>query len=360
MKREEELLRQALEELAQEETDELEGSLSRSEIRQAEELYRHHRKSALGLIRKNTRKAANPVYTYLRIAAAVAVVVGLVIFSLNRSQPDNIIQVQPPTSSVAPYYSPVPSDSPEPAESAAPVTPEPTVIPAEDSQGKTIPTETEKFDLKETISPTIIPNITEYQTILPTNILQAKETETAVPTSTPTLRPTDAPTIVPTEAPTEEPTPIPTAEPTETPTPTPTTEPTSTPNPVIPPDPPVPTAEPVPESASVPEGWSGSCFPFSLPAEGRAILETGDGWQRVTWRSGEREWIFTEYDRDDLLDVPENAEISYVQWDGIVALRMEDLSGVTLAWVQDGHSFSLCSSSGDAIEMARSVKKIGK
>lgn len=345
MKREEELLRQALEELAQEETDELEGSLSRSEIRQAEELYRHHRKSALGLIRKNTRKAANPVYTYLRIAAAVAVVVGLVIFSLNRSQPDNIIQVQPPTSSVAPYYSPVPSGSPEPAESAAPVTPEPTVIPAEDSQGKTIPTETEKFDLKETISPTIIPNITEYQTILPTNIPQAKETETAVPTSTPTLRPTDAPTIVPTEAPTEEPTPIPTAEPTETPTPTPTADPTFA-------------VESV--SASVPEGWSGSCFPFSLPAEGRAILETGDGWQRVTWRSGEREWIFTEYDRDDLLDVPENAEISYVQWDGIVALRMEDLSGVTLAWVQDGHSFSLCSSSGDAIEMARSVKKIGK
>ena len=193
MKREEELLRQALEELAQEETDELEGNLSRSEIRQAEDLYRHHRRTALNLIQKNTRKASKPVYTYLRIAAAVAVVVGLVMISLNRSQPDNIIQVQPPASSVAPYYSPVPVDSPVPTETAAPVTPEPTVIPAENSQGEIIPTETEIFDLKDTISPTATPKITEFQTILPTDMPQATEAPAEVPTPTPTLRPLNRP-----------------------------------------------------------------------------------------------------------------------------------------------------------------------
>ena len=360
MKREEELLRQAFEELAQEEADELESSLSRSEIRQAEDLYRRHRRTALSLIRKNTRKASSPVYTYLRIAAAVAVVIGLVIFSLNRSQPDNIIQVQPPTASVAPYYSPAPTDSPTPIETSTPFTPEPTVIPAEDSQGETIPTEAPIFDIEETVSPTFTPNLTESPAALPTNISQATETPTEAPTSTPTLRPTDAPTSAPTEAPTEKPSPVPTAEPTETPAPTPTIEPTATPEPVIPTDPPVPTAVPVPAAASVPEGWSGGYFPFSLPAEGTAVLETGDGWQRITWQSGNQEWIFTEYDGDELLDVPENAEISYVQWDDIVALRMEDSSGVTLAWVQDGRSFSLRSSAGDELALAQSVKRIGE
>lgn len=348
MKREEELLRQALEELAQEETDELEGNLSRSEIRQAEDLYRHHRRTALNLIRKNTRKASSPVYTYLRIAAAVAVVVGLVMISLNRSQPDNIIQVQPPASSVAPYYSPVPVDSPAPIETAAPVTPEPTVIPAEDSQGEIIPTETEIFDLKDTISPTATPKITEFQTILPTDMPQATEAPAEVPAPTPTLRPTDTPT--------EKLSPVPTAEPTETPAPTAQT--TATPEPVVPTEIPVPTAVPSPVYASVPESWGGSYFPFSLPANGTYALENGDGWQRVTWRSGGQEWIFTEYDRDDLLDVPEEAEISYVQWDDIVALRLKDASGVTLSWVQEGHSLSLRSTSGDEMELAQSVRKI--
>ena len=328
MKREEELLRQALEELAQEETDELEGNLSRSEIRQAEELYRHHRRAALSLIRKNTRKVSSPVYTYLRIAAAVAVVVGLVVFSLNRSQPDNIIQVQPPASSVAPYYSPAPVDSPASIETAAPVTPEPTVIPSEESKDEIIPTETQIFDGKEMISPTFTPNLTEIPTALPTIVPQATETPTEVPTPTPTLRPT--------------------------------AEPTAAPDPVVPTEIPVPTAAPGPVYASVPESWGGSFFPFSLPADGTYALENGDGWQRVTWHSGGQEWIFTEYDRDDLLDVPEEAEISYVQWDDIVALRLKDASGVTLSWVQEGHSLSLRSTSGDEMELAQSVRKIGR
>ena len=266
------------------------------------------------------------MYTYLRIAAAVAVVVGLVMISLNRSQPDNIIQVQPPTSSVAPYYSPVPVDSPAPTETAAPVTPEPTVIPSEESKDETIPTETQIFDGKEMISPTFAPNLTEIPTALPTIVPQATETPMEVPTPTPTLRPT--------------------------------AEPTAAPDPVVPTEIPVPTAVPSPVYASVPESWGGSYFPFSLPANGTYALETGDGWQRVTWRSGGQEWIFTEYDRDDLLDVPEEAEISYVQWDDIVALRLKDASGVTLSWVQEGHSLSLRSTSGDEMELAQSVRKI--
>ena len=58
-----------------------------------------------------------------------------------------------------------------------------------------------------------------------------------------------------------------------------------------------------------------------------------------------------------MLDVPEDSEISYVQWADTVALRAETAGGVTLIWVQDGHSLRLFTTSGDAVEMAKSVNK---
>ena len=62
---------------------------------------------------------------------------------------------------------------------------------------------------------------------------------------------------------------------------------------------------------------------------------------RAPWKSG----------------VPDGELVSYIQWDGIVALRMEDDAGVTLAWVQDGRSFSLRTDAENAEEMAQSVRK---
>ncbi len=344
MKREEELLRQAFEELAQEEADELERTLSRSEIRQAEDMYRHHRRTVFNLIRKNTRQTKSSARVYLRIAAAVTVILAAVILSLNRTPPDSVILTQHPTVSVAPYYSPAPTDSPMPTETvisvptAAPVTPAPTIIPADDADGEAIPTKVPNQAEIDTLSPTYTPYTVILQSESPTFDPLPSITETPSPTNTPTAEPTDAPT----SKPTAEPTPAPTADPSPAPTPV------------------VPTPEPVPTAASVPDAWMGNYFPFSLPVNGSSTVESGDSWQRIIWHSGNQEWVFTEYNGDELLDVPENAGISYVQWDGIVALRMEDSSGVTLAWVQDGRSFSLRSAAGDELALAQSVKRIGE
>ncbi len=102
-------------------------------------------------------------------------------------------------------------------------------------------------------------------------------------------------------------------------------------------------------------GLDGRPLPHGLAGRGRqARRDPGDGWQQAAWDA----WTFTEYADDRVLDVPEDAEVSYVQWENTVALRMETEAGVTLAWVQDGHSLRLFTASGDAVEMAKSVKKI--
>ena len=90
-----------------------------------------------------------------------------------------------------------------------------------------------------------------------------------------------------------------------------------------------------------------------LDAEKPDIAQ-GDSWQQASWDG----WEFAEYTDDRVLTVPKGAEISYVQWEDIVALRAKTAQGVTLIWVQDGHSLRLFTVSGDAVEMAKSVKKI--
>ena len=62
MKQTDDLLREACAELAEEETDALEQSLNRTAIREAEEVYRHHRPKALRLIRRYTRKRSTAVF----------------------------------------------------------------------------------------------------------------------------------------------------------------------------------------------------------------------------------------------------------------------------------------------------------
>lgn len=318
MKRSDDLLREACGQLAQEETDQLDRSLSRAEIRQAEEAYRHHRSKALALIRKNTKKTAAPVRTVLRIAAMAAVIIGAVYLSLNRTAPENVYLNQQPTASVGPYYTPVPTDTPEPSD-----IPEP----AETLSPTFYPENTINADSKTTYTP----NPPEILTVFPTYTDSFPD----IPTASPTARPTE--------------TPDPTAAPTDRPTFLPAEQPTARPE---------PTAGPVSASASVPDDWRGVYFPFGLPADGTADLTEDAGWRRLVWSTGKEEWVFTEYDEADVIDVPESASVSYVSWDGAVALRMEDASGVTLAWVQDGRSFSLHTSAGNEMEIAQSVKKI--
>ena len=303
MKREEELLRQACAEIAQEEADQLERGLTPSDIRQAEQAYRRHRKKALSLIRRSA-KTTRPIRVYLSAAAAAAVIFAAVYVSLNHSAPDPVTVSQPPTASVAPYYSPVPTAEPSPA---------PTSIP---------PTESPVFTDIPTTSPTKTPNSATTELVSPTF--------------------GEAPEVTPTQTPVPAWTPSP--APTQTPAPTATPEP-------------APTAQ-APEDA-LPEGWTGSYFPaLWLSGAHFSQQNAGDGWRSVVCEFEEGQWEFTEYDTAEMVAVPQNAAVSYVQWNDIVALRTEDAEGVTLAWTQEGRSFSLRCTAGDGEDIAKSVKKI--
>ena len=294
MKREEEMLREACAQLAQEETRQWEQSLTRTELRQAEEAYRHHRRRALSLIRRNTRKQA-PIGKWLQIAAILVILTGAVYWTLEQSPRETVVpQVQLSGTTVAPYYSSVPSPSPS---AEAVWVDSPTAVP---------------------ISPTSTP-------FFPTDTPILAETQTISPTATPTPAPTPEPTPTLTPVPTAAPTPAPIAE---------------------------PSPEPVP---ALPEDWTGDHFPMGLlDAASVPAVTRGDGWQQAAWD----ECTFTEYADDRVLDVPEDAEVSYVQWEGTVALRIETEAGVTLAWVQDGHSMRLHSSFENIEKIAKTVEKI--
>ena len=327
----EEALREALAQLAQEEADELESSLSRSDIRQAEALYRRHRPKALSLIRRNTERRGS-VTRYLIAAAVLAALIGMMYLSMNQRAPENIPLTQGPTVSVLPYYSPTPTDSPVPTETAANETPEPTNAPEWDENS------------------TIRPDTGEMKPLLSTEKPELEEIqgETATFTHNPTEIPTSIPTVQPTS------TPIPTLAPTQTPSPTETPAASPTAEPTPPP-------ENAANTSAIPDGWTGSYFPYALPGLGEPVsFDAGSSWRSVTYTGPEGEWRFTEYDESDLIQVPNGMEASYVQWGDTVALRFADERGVTLAWVQDGRSFSLQGTPGQETSIAESVKKISE
>jgi len=169
MTREEELFRDACARLAQEETEELSRSMTAEEDRRAEEIYRHHRPSALFLIRRHTRRQGARGRA-LAAAAAAAVLFGAAYLALSRTPPDSVPAAQPPTASVAPYYSPVPTE---------------TEIPALESA--ITPTEPEKTAIIEAETPTMTP------TPAATNEPTEAPAMTPQPTATPTPAPTEAP-----------------------------------------------------------------------------------------------------------------------------------------------------------------------
>ena len=261
-------LREALSQLAQEETEQFAQSLTREERRNAEALFRQHKRRALSLIARHSRKAHGSAARWLRAAAALVLVLGgaLLIF---RQTPPEITPLAPGrTASVAPYH----SDTPAP-------------------------------------------------------------TETPISTEIPTPVPTDTP------IPTPEPTPVPTLEPTATP-------PTLTPAPVW-------------QDAAAPSAWQGSAFPSRLPggyfADG---LESENGVHTAVFSNGDDRIVFTESEALSSLPIADGADVTYVQWDGVVALRAQAGSQVQLTWDENGHSFSLLATGGQAEEIARSVKKV--
>ncbi len=189
MKREDDWLRDACAQLAEEETEQWEQSLTDNELRKADAVYRHHRRRALSLIRRGTPHKS-PAHIWLRAAAALLLLAGALYLSLRNPPQEKVLPTQLAAVSLAPYYSPVPTSSPYP-----------TMI-WEDS-------------------PTILPGLSIISTEFPTNMLSSELTSSTLPTFMSTLPPTEGPsptaaallTPKPTAAPTIQPTPEPTAAP---------------------------------------------------------------------------------------------------------------------------------------------------
>ena len=298
------LLRAALSEIAQEEADAFQQSLSRADSREAEEAYRQHRMKALRLIRQETKKQERNLSFLLPIAAALVVVLGGTLLSLRQSPPDTVEQTQLPAEiSVQPYFSPEPTL----AVVEASVTQTATIAP--------IITQTELPIATYTQNPTVIPN--------------APPTYSPLPTFTPSPEPTPVPTLAPS----------PSSAPTETP---------------------APTEEPEPASASlIPAGWQGEHFLTLLPPGFELLSVTReDTSSTAAYTRYGQILTFTEYDGLQLIEAPKDADYTYIPVNGTAALRVETAEGVTLTWNQGGHTLSLFTPQGDGADLAASVEII--
>ena len=199
MKREEDWLREACDELAREETEQWEQSLTDKDLRKADALYRRHRRRALSLIRRGASEKSS-ARLWLRAAAILLMLAGALYLSLRNPPEETVPQTQLTAVTPAPYYSPAPTSTPNPA--------------------------TIWDDL-----PTVLPNNPEITAETPTNMPSPEPTAAFFPTSSPTISPTEAPSPTATAQPTPEPAPALTAVPTAEPTPTPTAVPTEQPIP---------------------------------------------------------------------------------------------------------------------------------
>ena len=173
MKQADDLLRQACAEIAREEADSFEQSLTRSASREAEEAYRHHRLKALAVIKRRTGKPGHSLF--LPLAAALLIVLGGAVFSMRHSPNDMTEQTQPPAGiTVQPFYTAEPTAAPSPTLSSA-VAASPTVS----------PTKTPIIEKTSTIIPTETPFISPSSTLSPTFTPLPTETPAPVPTATP-------------------------------------------------------------------------------------------------------------------------------------------------------------------------------
>ena len=116
--KQEQKLKEAFSRAAEEETERLERSLSRGERAKAENVYKHHRDSALRLIRKG--KGASAKWAVGLTAAAAAVI--LLLWGLNRSVPDPVTPAADPANSVISLLTgePLPAETDAPEQTAPP------------------------------------------------------------------------------------------------------------------------------------------------------------------------------------------------------------------------------------------------
>jgi len=304
MNRQDDLLRKACEMLAEEETQRLEDSLTSAQIHQADALYRQHRMKIFALISKNTRKK-NSYVPWLKAAACLILILGAAWIALRQQSLDPTPLTPPPGPTFAPYYTAVPSSVPLPTHSLPPV-PAASYSPA--------------------------PSPSPHPTAAPA--------ETPIPTNTP------IPTIFPSPSPTS--TPIPIIFSVEA----------STPSPLF--DQQKEKADPE-EIGSAPSGWAGSYYPQFFP-DGYHLAETeeGMGSQSVIYTAGTQSITFTEYDRQQPLSIPADAQLSYIQLGNHIALKMETEKYVTLAWEMEGHTLIITCTEADAEKIAADTKKVLK
>ena len=166
MNREENLLRKACEEIAEEETEALRREMDLPSVRQIDALYRRHQQTVSALLDAQFKKRFG-MKRFLEIAACLALLMaaGAAAF---RNRPEPTPLSPGVTASVLPYYTQSP-------------TPEPTVTP------------------EPTHSPTPQPTITPAPTPFPTEAAEPASAAAGFPT--PFLDPTNIPTVSPTDAP---------------------------------------------------------------------------------------------------------------------------------------------------------------
>lgn len=159
----EEWLREACAQIAQEEAEKLERSISPSLEQTADALYQRHRRRVFALIKQNSRKEKSRLTPYFRAAACLALAAGAAFMLMHPQTRDALPAVQPPAASVRPYYTAEPS----PAPIAAADTSAPTMTFNMTEKQMKIPTDTPKITEKSIEAPTPAPSPTPEPTLTP-------------------------------------------------------------------------------------------------------------------------------------------------------------------------------------------------
>lgn len=299
MKRSEELLREACARIAEDEADALARRITPSLEREAEDLYRRHRRQVFRLIEKSSRKRTRPAI-WLRGAACFALLIGVAILALHQRPVDHTPLSPGTSASVAPYTS-APAAT---ATSLPEITPMPTATPE--------PTPW-IMEAPETIVETTLPQTGDINgepepvievTPLPTPTPQPVVTPTAIPAITPTLLP-------------------------------------------------MPTSG----QGEAKDLWPGQFFPEGILIRTEAVGQAADH-MTYTYETGSGPVTFTEYSVAAMLSPVPGASAAYVQLGGTIALLETVGDQATLTWVADGRTLSVTAPAAEAEQIALSVKKL--
>lgn len=312
MNRSDELLREACAQIAEDETEALARHVSPALNREAEEMYRRHRRHVFRLIEKNSKKRSRPA-VWLRAAACFVLMAGVVFLALHQRQPDHNTPLSPgPSASIAPFTS-------DPADTSSPA-----------ATAETAPTVTQ-------------PCVWSFSTQTPLPAATAEPTHTVTPNLT--ELPYASTAVEGTPAPLEAPEPDTNRAPDEI------TEAIILPTPA-------PTPQPVPTQAENGlECWPGLFFPAGMTVQPEQIT-LADEYAVYTYADAHGLVSFTEYAAAALLSPVPNGAQQYVALNGVVAL-METANGqTTLTWSMDGHTLVLTAPAEDAARIALTVGKI--